>query len=95
MAPNQGGSHVNGSLLIRDVEVQAAACCEGCHQGLQLRGGGAFDQAVHQRCSRSSDRGRARLLMWQRRVWGTVATAGWGCCGQHKSNTRPGPAASN
>ena len=31
----------SGSLLIRDVEVQAAACLEGCHQGLQLPGRGA------------------------------------------------------
>jgi hypothetical protein len=27
----------SGSLLITNVEVQAVACSEGCHQGLQLR----------------------------------------------------------
>jgi hypothetical protein len=31
--------------------VQAAAWRDRADQGLQLRGGGAFDQAVHQRCS--------------------------------------------
>ena len=30
----------NGSLLIRDVEVQAVACLQGRHQGLQLPGRG-------------------------------------------------------
>ncbi len=40
-----------GSLLIRNVEVQAAACRDRVDQGLQLGGGGALDHAVHQRCS--------------------------------------------
>ena len=31
--------------------MQAAACRNRADQGLQLRGGGAFDQAAHQRCS--------------------------------------------
>src|SRR5947207_15460511 len=31
---------INGSLLIRDVEVQAAACRDRADQGLQLRGRG-------------------------------------------------------
>ena len=30
----------SGSLLTQDVEVQAAACLEGCHQGLELPGRG-------------------------------------------------------
>ena len=30
----------NGSLLTLDIEVQAVACLQGCHQGLQLRGRG-------------------------------------------------------
>jgi len=33
-------SQLNGSLLIRDVEVQAVACLQGRHQGLQLPGRG-------------------------------------------------------
>jgi len=39
----------SGSLLITDVEVQAAACRDRVDQGLQLRGSGALDHACHQR----------------------------------------------
>ena len=52
---------VNGSPLIRDVEVQAAACRDRVDQGLQLRGGGAFDHACHQRCSMIEVESQARI----------------------------------
>jgi len=40
-------------------------------------------------------RGLARVPVWQGRVRGAGATAGRGCCGQHKSNTSPVQEGSN
>jgi hypothetical protein len=37
----RGPQHLNRSLLIRDVEVQASARCDRVDQGLHCRGGGS------------------------------------------------------
>jgi hypothetical protein len=37
------GEDASGSLLIRDIEVQAVACRDRVNQGLQLRGAGATE----------------------------------------------------
>ena len=41
----------SGSLLIRDVEIQARGLRRRSRSGLQLPGGGALDHAAHQRCN--------------------------------------------
>ena len=61
--------------------------------GQRVAGGSRSSGGCRHRVRKAGvdSRGLARVPVWQGRVRGAGATAGGGCCGQHKSNTSPGP----
>jgi hypothetical protein len=62
-------------VLTREVEVQAVAHLEGCHQGLELPARRALWTSCHQRCSAIRGAGQAAHRPDRRGQHG----GGWGC----------------
>ena len=68
--------------------MQAAACRDRVHQGLQLRGGGAFDHAGHQRRNAIQGESQARTA---RSARGQDGAGGKAARGPPLSAARPWP----
>jgi hypothetical protein len=88
--PPAGGQSLrtSGSLLITDVQVQAAACRDRVDQGLQLRRRGRLGHACHQRWSAIQGESQARTA---RSARGQDGAGGSGAAFGPPNESWPGP----